>query len=225
MEEPKIQISLDLSIASQPVIEVLLEDTSDPGIFDEIAKANQNRPEILKLLLEHPDTSEDLKKSISGALYLPAKVPAEIVRTEKKPERRFENMLQKIQKLKVSEKIQLALRGGREIRTILIKDTNKEVMMCVLENQKITESEIEMIARSRSVPDETLRKISKNREWMKKYAIILALVTNPKTPPGISITFVSNLKIRDLTILEKNKNVSEVVRQTSQKLLKSRRPS
>lgn len=224
MEEPKILIGLDLSIASQEVIEVLIEDTSEPGIFDEIAKANVKRPEILKLLIEHPDTPDDVKKFISGILHLPVKPPKEIVRAEKTREMRAQSVLQKIQKLNVSERIQLALRGGREIRSILVKDTNKEVMLSVLENQKITESEIEMIARSRSVPEETLRRISKNREWMKNYAVVLALVTNPKTPPGISVTLVSNLKTRDLVILEKNKNVAEVVRSATKKLLLWRKP-
>lgn len=40
MEERELLIGLDLSLASQEVIEILLEDMSDPGIFEEIAKEN-----------------------------------------------------------------------------------------------------------------------------------------------------------------------------------------
>ncbi len=219
--EEQILIGLDYSIASQELIDVLIEEASDPSIFYEIAKANINRPEILKLLFENPDTPEETRKFISDTLHLPIIPPKKIKKT---PDMRAKSLVQKIQKLNVAERIQLAQRGGKEIRNILIKDPNKEVVLSVLDNQKITESEAEMIARSRHVPEEVLRKISKNREWMKSYSVTLALVTNPKTPPGISVTFISNLKTRDLKLLEKNKNVAEVVRSATKKLLKWRLP-
>jgi hypothetical protein len=48
-------------------------------------------------------------------------------------------------------------------------------------------------------------------------------VTNPKTPPGISVVLVNELKTRDLAILEKNKNVIEGVRATAKKILRARK--
>jgi len=224
MEEVKILLGLDYSLASQEVIELLIEDASGPEIFDEIAKANKNRPEILKLILECSDTPEDVRQFVSGFLNLPVKPSLEIAKVEKTKEVHPETMLLKIQKLTVAERIHLAMRGGREIRSILVKDSNKEVMYSVLENQKITESEIENIARSRSVPEEVLRRITKNREWMKSYAIVYALVTNPKTPPGIAVALVSTLKTKALTILESNKNIAEAVRSAAKKLLSARKP-
>lgn len=223
MEETKILIGLDLSIASNEVIELLIEDASEPSIFGEIARTNTNRPEILRLLLEHPDTPEEVRTEVAKVLQVPVKAPAEIVRVKKPPKMRAQTILQKVQKLSVSERIHLALRGGREIRSLLLKDTNREVVMTVLENPKITETEIETIARSRSTSEEVLRKITKKREWMKSYEIVLALVTNPKTPAGIAVTLVSELKTRDLAVLEKNKNVAEAVRAAAKRLLQWRK--
>jgi len=224
MENSKILIGLDLSVASREVIEILIEDASGPDVFDEIASANLGRQDILELLFNYPDTPEQIKTYISGILQLPAKPAVKIV-TEKKPrEARPQNLLQKIQSLSVGERLQLALKGGRDIRSILVKDSNKQVMLSVLENQKITDSEVEMIARSRSVPEDALRIISKNREWLKNYAIGFALVTNPKTPPGISVTLISGLKVKDLVLLDKNKNVPELVRSAAKRLLTVRKP-
>lgn len=223
MEETKILIGLDLSIASKEVIELLIEDASESSIFGEIARTNTNRPEILRLLLEHPDTPGEVRTEVAKVLQVPVKAPAEIVRVKKPPEMRAQTILQKVQKLSVSERIHLALRGGREIRSLLLKDTNREVVMTVLENPKITETEIETIARSRSTSEEVLRKITKKREWMKSYEIVLALVTNPKTPAGIAVTLVSELKTRDLAVLEKNKNVAEAVRAAAKRLLQWRK--
>lgn len=224
MDEPQILIGLDYSVASRDVIEIMIEAADDADIFQEIARANTNRPEILTLLYDHPDTPEDVRRLISGSLHLPAKTAAEIARVEKPKEVRVQNILQKIQTLTVSERVQLAMKGSREVRGILIKDTNKEVMLSVLDNQKITDTEIELIARSRSIHEEALRRISKNREWLKCYAVVHALVTNPKTPPGISVALIGDLKTKDLIILEKNKNVPEVIRGATKRLLQARKP-
>jgi len=224
MEDPKILIGLDLSVASRDVIEVLIEDVAEPAVFDEVARANQGRPEILELLLHHPNTPEEVKNYISGILQLPVKPQEKTVDEHRRKQARPQNLLQKIQTLSVGERLKLALKGGREIRSILLKDSNKQVMLGVLDNQKITESEIELIAKSRQVPEEALRTISKNREWLKNYSIAFALVTNPKTPPGIAVTLISGLKIKDLLLLDKNKNVPELIRSAAKRVIAARKP-
>lgn len=222
-EKEKFLIDIDLSIASKDLIELLIEEATDPTIYKQIADANIKRPEILKILIDNPSTPEDTRAHLTKILKPYLKVGNTSSKEHKHGEEREKTLLQKIQKLSVSEKILLALRGGKEVRAILLRDPNKEVALNVLENPKITETEIETIARSRSISDEALRKITKKREWMKNYNIILALVTNPKTPAGIAVGLVSELKTRDLALLEKNKNVSEGVRVTAKRLLRARK--
>jgi exonuclease V gamma subunit len=227
MEETPKLIGLDYGTASQEVLEVLLQDTSEPAVFEEVAAANLHRPEILRLILENPDTPESVRAYVEERMSLPAKASLGMVKAEKAREameKRGESLTSKIQRLTISARIQLALKGGREIRGILARDANKEVMLSVLENGKISESEIETIARSRQTLEEALRRIAKNREWMRKYAIVLALVTNPTTPAGIAVSYVSDLKTKDLVILERNKNLAEAVRSAAKKLLHARKP-
>lgn len=223
MDENQKLIGIDLSSASKDVIELLIEDTTDYALVQEIIRANKNRPDILKFIREHPDVPEDIKKELDQYIHVPVKIKPDVAKAKKPPEERAQSILQRLQKLTVSERILLALRGNKEVRTMLLRDTNKEVVMTVLENPKITETEIEILSKSRSVSDEVLRKITKKREWMKNYAIILSLVTNPKTPAGIAVKLVSELKIRDLSIIEKNRNVSEGVRAMAKKLVRARK--
>ena len=135
-------------------------------------------------------------------------------------EQRTQTLLQKVQGLTVAEKRMLAMRGGREARSILIKDTNKQIVMAVLDNPKIKEAEMEMFARSRSIPDEALRAITRTKEWMKNYGVLLAVVSNPKTPAGVAVPLLYGLKIKDLASLEKNRNIAEVIRTTAKKLFR-----
>ncbi len=222
MEEQKL-LGIDLSTASKELIEVLVEESEDPLLFTEIAKANINRLEILRLLLENADTPEEVRKLIGNTVHVPVALQPEVREVKKTPEMRSMTLLQKIQRLSFGEKRLLALRGGREVRSILMKDPNREIVLTVLENPKITETEIELIARSRSVPDEIMRKIVKKREWMKSYVIVLAVVSNPKTPAGNAVSLLSELKTKDLTVFAKSRNVSEAVRSASRRLLQARK--
>jgi hypothetical protein len=222
MEENRLMLGIDFSTASPLLVELILEEASEPGLFEEIAQANLQRPEILTLLIENPGTPDEVRKKISDFLHLPIKQKSETAVVRKTPEEKSQTILQRVQRLSVSERIQLALKGGKEIRTILLRDPNKEVSLTVLGNPKLTETEVELIAKSRSAPDEALRTISKKKEWMKSYSIVQALVTNPKTPSGIALPLVSELKTRDLALTAKNKNVSEGIRSTAKKLLKAR---
>lgn len=222
MEENTRLLGIDFSTASPLLVELLLDDASEPVLFEEIAKANMNRPEILGLLMENPDTPNEVRQQIADILNLPVIPKTEVATIRKTSEERSQTILQRVQKLSVSERIQLALKGGKEVRTILLRDPNKEVSLNVLENPKLTETEIELVAKSRSMPDEALRKISKKKAWMKNYNVIHALVTNPKTPPAISLHLVSELKTKDLGLLGKNKNVSEGIRSTAKKIFRAR---
>src|SRR4030042_4467478 len=222
MEEQKL-LGIDFSTASQELIEVIIEESEDPSVFTEIAKANMKRPEILKLLLESPDVPDEARNLIGVTLQIPVSSRAEVPKVRKTPEMRSMTLLQKIQRLNFGEKRLLALRGGKEVRSILIKDPSREIVLTVLENPKITETEIELLAKSRSVPDEIIRKIVKKREWMKNYPILLAVVSNPKTPAGNAVSLLSELKTKDLAALMKNKNVSDAVRTASKRLVQARR--
>ncbi len=126
---------------------------------------------------------------------------------------------QRIQNMTVPERIRLAMYGGKEARTLLMQDTNRVVQLAVLDNPKLTPSEVAAFANSRMVGEEVLRKIAANREWIKLYPIRLALVKNPKTPVGISVKLVGSLNLQDLKLLSKSKMVSSVVVQAAKRQL------
>jgi hypothetical protein len=124
---------------------------------------------------------------------------------------------QRIMTLNTSQKAILAIKGGREERMILIRDTNRLVALAVLKNPRMPEGEVEAIAGMRNVREEVLRTIGASREWTKNYGVALSLVRNPRTPPGISTNFISRLNNRDLKFLLKDKNVPEIIRRMAKK--------
>jgi hypothetical protein len=129
---------------------------------------------------------------------------------------------QKIITLNAAQKAILAMKGGREERLILIRDTNKVVALAVLRNGRLAENEVESIAKMRNVSDEVLRGIGTNRDWIKNYAVVHALLCNPRTPPGISTNFVSRLQNRDLKNLASNRDVPELIRKMAKRTYDTR---
>jgi hypothetical protein len=114
------------------------------------------------------------------------------------------------------------MKGGREERAILIRDTNRIVALSVLKNGRITDGEVEHIAALRNVSQDVLRAIGSNREWAKNYTVVATLVRNPRTPPGISTNFISRLQNHDLKQLAKDKNVAELIRRMAKKTIDTR---
>jgi len=130
--------------------------------------------------------------------------------------------LHRIAKLSVGERVQLALKGGREERFILIRDGCKVVALAVLESPKLAESEVEVLASMRNVQEIVLRTIALKRKFMKRYGVVKALVNNPRTPLDVALTLLNHLLINDLRILSANKNVPETLRKLATKLYKQK---
>ena len=149
----------------------------------------------------------------------PYTVPAEMLvePEDKKPVNK--SLYAQILHMKVGERIKLALKGNRDARMILIRDGNRIVQHFVLQNPRITEDEVLMVARNRNSDGEILRRVGEHEQWPRNYQIRLALVTNPKTPVVTSLHFVSTLTERDLRFLAKSKNVSATVVTQARRLL------
>lgn len=143
--------------------------------------------------------------------------PAEAVGDEPAEEERKASVLQRISALTVAQKMSLAMKGSREERAILIRDPVKLVSTAVLSSPKMTESEIESIAKMANVSEDILRIIGHNRAWLKNYNVMHAIVRNPKSPVGLSMNLLSRLNDRDLRQLSANRNVAEILRVTARK--------
>ncbi len=124
-----------------------------------------------------------------------------------------------IMRMGTAEKIKLGLRGNKDARSILIRDTNKLIRRIVLLNPRITDAEVIAVVRNRSADEELLRLVAERREWMRNYQVRLGLATNPKTPLVLAIKQLAGLGERDLRQLAKSRNVSATVAAQARRLV------
>ncbi len=132
------------------------------------------------------------------------------------------SLIRRVIMMTVKDRLKLAMKGDREARSILIRDSNRIVSAAVINNPRIMEQEIEGIASMRTVSDEVLRLIGMNRAWARSYTIIHNLVRNPRTPLGTSMTILPRIHAKDLKNLTQNRNVSETVRRQAYRLAQAR---
>jgi hypothetical protein len=132
------------------------------------------------------------------------------------------SLLQRIERMRVGERIKLAVRGNREERMVLIRDRSKLVSLAVLASPKVSESEMEAFAGMKNIQESVLRAIATNRKNIKHYGVVKTLVNNPKTPIDVALPLVSHLLIKDLRSLTMNKNVIEAVRKRALKLFRTK---
>ncbi|MGA2981529.1 MAG: hypothetical protein ABSD76_18205 [Terriglobales bacterium] len=137
-------------------------------------------------------------------------------------EGRRDSTLQRISKLDIKSRIALAMRGSKEDRSILIRDSTKLVAVAVLDSPKVSETEVEAFALQKNLLDSVLRAIPLKRKFAKSYTIMRNLVQNPRTPIDTSLPLVKGLLIHDLKNLSDNKEVSDTIRKAALRLFKQR---
>lgn len=213
---------------------MLLVGDADPGVADAAEATLQAIPrDLLAAFLSRSDVTAETRaffaaRGVEPSGSPPADASAPLVERgsdpsdepgEEAPPADEQSALERIAAMSVPQRAALAMKGSREERAILIRDPNKLVAVAVISSPKLTDSEVEGIARMANVSDEILRIIARTRAWTKNYAVVAALARNPKTPLPISMNLLPRLSDRDLRALSTDRNVPDVLRVTARKKL------
>ena len=185
----------------------------------------------LKAFLRRPDVPIDLREFFGDRGIFPDEIPtieragdpdaplvdtAPLESTVSDDDSR-KSIVQQIAEMSFTDRLKAAIKGSREMRAILIRDTNKMIAAAVLSSPRLTDAEVGSFARMTTVSEEVLRVIGNNRGWMKRYAIAVGLTRNPKTPLAMSLDLMSRLNERDLAKLSVDRNVPDPLRVAARK--------
>lgn len=197
--------------AVQELFEDLDRLSTSPALVAALADSSvvtaEQRNQLLELQREEPEGVEAFVEA------------AEIA--EPDFEKR-QTLLQKISRLRVVERVQMAMKGTRDARTVLIRDSCRVVQRAVLQSPQLTDREVEGFAAMTSLSDETLRLIASNRKFRKNYTVTRALMNNPKTPVDITLRLLPNVTPQDLKLLTTNKNIPDTLRTSANRLQRQR---
>ncbi len=209
-----LQVAPYLKDAVNALVEDLDRISSSPELVTALAPSTHLGPRQKSML-------EELQKNeLPDEMHVMRQLEGMVEVMPEKQQRL--SLFQKVAKMRVAERMQLAIRGGREERALLIRDSSKLVQRAVLKSPRITDQEIEGFAAMTSVSEDVLRGIAGSRNFMKQYAVTRALTFNPKCPLDVSLKLMNLLLLHDLKHLCNNKNIPETLRTSAQKLFRQR---
>ncbi len=223
-ERARIQALLAaLPATSQPVQNQAAD--SSPGASDEEIRAflaehaaeivaDEGKPFHVIGGVEETEIPPDAPAAVTAAAAGHAAAAAPAPEGEKKAK----SVLQKIAALTVGERVQLAMKGNKDERFLLIRDGARVVPQAVLESPKLTDTEAEMFASMKNVQEVVFRGLSSKRKFVKNYRIQRNLAFNPKVPIDLALGLINNLLLSDLKSLSINKEVPDTVRKAALRL-------
>jgi hypothetical protein len=212
---------------------VLLSDDPDADVARATAQTLDALPaEAVRRSLSRADASPEMRQFFAarGIAVAPEDIEAAPVEIDEPlldtladlpdvPDDAADPEKKSLSSLSVLERMKLAMKGTREQRAVLVRDSNKLVSAAVLSSPKVNESEVETFTKMGNVSEDVLRIIGQNRGWTKNYGIMLGLCRHPKTPPAIAMSFVQRLNERDLKAITTDRNAKEGLRLLAKKML------
>ncbi len=132
---------------------------------------------------------------------------------------KFVPLYARLGQMTVTEMIRRATLGTSAERLLLVRSPNRLVASAAAKSPMLRENDAIAIAASRSVSEEVLRILARNREMTRSYRVKLNLVVNPRTPFTFAAAFVPLLRDNDLRLLAKSKNVPSAVNQAARRQL------
>jgi hypothetical protein len=209
-----------------------------------------DEPEVLEVLEQNPEISTYSSRRIGEYrqhLLFRKKILEELPPAEKVEEVSNEEVLEAIDRVRrevqpageeedltgltevqiralpVKVRIKLARHAGRTMRNLLVRDKNPLVARTVMLESMLTDSELELIAGSRSVVDDVFQIMARNERWLQKYPVMAAMAKNPRVNVGVAVRLLPRLSVRDLRALRRDYNVSQQVRKSADHLYKVKR--
>ncbi len=210
----------------QLAILVLLLEDPDREIRETADETLNKIPvETLEKFLARPDVPVDLREFFGDRGVFPAEIPPielefdEPLIDEGDTEEEVLRLsgTQELAAMNFPQRLKAAIKGTREMRSILIRDPNKLICASVLSSPKVSVPEVESFARMQNVSEDVLRIIGHNRAWLKSYGVVLALTKNPKAPLALSMQLMTRLQAKDLAKLSVDRNVPEALRISARK--------
>lgn len=158
---------------------------------------------LKKALACHPHTPRLVTLRLLRELYLmdlvqisllPG-VPAELKRNAE------EQLLSRLPQLPLGQKITLSRRGPARVAGLLLAEGHPLVVPVALDNAQLTAAQILKVLAREAVPESVVQAIAQHRKWSCDYNVRLALVRNPATVLAVSLSYLPELAVSDLSEL------------------------
>jgi hypothetical protein len=227
LEKPEIALAIAKHMRCPPqLLPRAAKSLSPAGVLELMADLDRLslHPSLASALLHSATLTADQREQLRELLEqdTKSKLPYPEAEAEEHNQEKRITLLQRLSKMRVVERVQMALKGNREERLTLIRDPCKVVQRAVLQSPRLSDREVESFAAMANLSDDVLRLIGRNRVFTGNATVVRNLMNNAKTPLEISLHFLPNCTPQDLKALGLNRNIPETLRSMAIRLLRQR---
>ena len=133
-----------------------------------------------------------------------------------------EEKKKRLEELSPAAQIRAATLGNSFARALLIRSRNKQVAMACIKSPGVSDSEVLSYASNRGLDEEIIRFIAYKRQWLRLYAVKVALCNNPKCPLPTAMGLLPHLRPPELKTLARSKGISSVLASSAKQMLQAR---
>jgi hypothetical protein len=112
---------------------------------------------------------------------------------------------------------------GEELAALLHRDA-PDVLHALLNNPALTDADVCLLLRRRTLPSEIVEEISQRKPWLRIYAVKKALVSHPHTPRLVTLRLLRELYLMDLVEIALQPGVPAEARHNAEEQLSARLP-
>lgn len=127
-------------------------------------------------------------------------------------------LLTRVDKLALGERVSAARRCSSALIKVFLFDPDPKVFAALLNNQRLREDDLLLIASSPEATPEVLSMIAADRKWGCRYGVRKALVLNPITPRAVAASQLRFLSRRDLVSIHENPSTSTYLRRCIERI-------
>ena len=197
LELPEVELDLDL----------------DLGLEDEMSSATDEEPQKMA-----PEPVSGERMTWKGRRAMDEQEREE----QGKPQNRL-TLHEKLRNMTVVERSNLASKTrDRVTRSLLIRDTEPQVLFFMLRNPHIERGEVVEITKIPRITVQMVQLILSNKVWAQNEEIRYNLVLNPKTPLPDALKLMKSLNMKHLRELAKNWGVKTRIKQAALRIVLER---
>lgn len=164
--------------------------------------------------------SDSLSLPMDGA---ETPTPEETPDEPEEEEKATGDRLSQISGLPIMQKMRLAMLGNSFERSVLVRDSNKQVAMSAIKSPRVKENEAIAYAANRALSHDVIRHIAARKEWMKLYQLKYNLVVNPKTPLSSAMTLLNHLHAHDVRKVARSRSIPAALAKAAKRKEEQRR--
>jgi hypothetical protein len=206
----------DLAVAKIALAPLFAEPPMEEEGATFIFWGRADRPVSVKPAVKAPSKPPSVSEPApsAGESEAPPSAPSEEIDLDESAKLEAE-----IAAMNSNQKMQLAMRGSRLARTLLLKDVNKNLQPFIIQNPRITLDEVRGLAGNRQLNPDVLNTIANHKDWGNNPNIVIALVRNPKTPQATAARLVDKVPVAEVRRLAKANDVPRPVVAAARKRL------